>query len=147
MTKAKEYRDRESQHLTAELADKQKHLFDLRSQAVTEKLEDPSQLGKAKKDIARIMTVLSLRENEKQQAGNKARAEAQEQGRQATATRLAAADLKDTQPAFGRRTRVNAVKQKVRARKTGGGKAAARKLKARTEMYRHRRKGRAANSK
>jgi hypothetical protein len=42
---------------------------------------------------------------------------------------------------------VNAVKQKVRARKTGGGKAAARKLKARTEMYRHRRKGRAANSK
>ena len=145
--KMKEILEKQTDQLREELVEKQKHLFDLRSQAVTEKLEDPSQLGKAKKDIARIMTVLSLRENEKQQAGNKARAEAQEQGRQATASRLAEADLKDTQPAFGRRTRVNAVKQKVRHRKTGGGKGAARKLKARTEMYRHRRKGRAANSK
>jgi hypothetical protein len=68
------------------------------------------------------MTVMRQREIEKQPTGNKARAAAQEQGRQATETRLAEADLKDTQPAFGRRTRVNAVKQKVRARKTGGGK-------------------------
>jgi large subunit ribosomal protein L29 len=144
--KMKEILEKQTDQLRSELVEKQKHLFDLRSQAVTEKLEDPSQLGKAKKDIARILTVLRQRETEGQ-PDNKARAAAQEQGRQATATRLAAADRKDTQPAFGRRTRVNAAKQKVRARKTGGGKGAARKIKARTEMYRHRRKGRAANSK
>ena len=145
--KMKEILEKQPEQLREELAEKQKHLYDLRSQAVTEKLEDPSQLSKAKKDIARIMTVMRRREMEQQGTNKKAQAAAQEQGRQAAETRLAAADLKDTQPAFGRRTRVNAVKQKVRARKTGGGKAAARKLKARTEMYRHRRKGRAANSK
>ena len=144
--KMKEILEKQTEQIRHELVEKQKHLFDLRSQAVTEKLEDPSQLGKAKKDIARMLTVLRQRETEGQQ-DNKARAAAQEEGRQATAGRLAEAERKDTQPAFGRRTRVNAVKQKVRARKTGGGKAAARKLKARTEMYRHRRKGRAANSK
>jgi large subunit ribosomal protein L29 len=64
MTKAKEFRERETQHLTSELAEKQKHLFDLRSQAVTEKLEDPSQLKKTRKEIARIKTVLRQRELE-----------------------------------------------------------------------------------
>ena len=145
--KMKEILDKPGDQLRLELVEKQKHLFDLRSQAVTEKLEDPSQLGKAKKDIARILTVMRQRELEQQQGSKKDKAAAQEKGRQATAARLVEADLKDTQPAFGRRTRVNAAKQKVRARKTGGGKTAARKLKARTEMYRHRRKGRAANSK
>jgi large subunit ribosomal protein L29 len=61
MTKAKEFRDRETTHLTSELAEKQKHLFVLRSQAVTEKLEDPSQLRKTRKEIARIKTVLRQR--------------------------------------------------------------------------------------
>jgi large subunit ribosomal protein L29 len=64
MTKAKEFRERETQHLTAELAEKLKHMFDLRSQAVTEKLEDPSQLKKTKKEIARIKTVLRQRQLE-----------------------------------------------------------------------------------
>ena len=49
-------------------------------------------------------------------------------------------------PAFGRKTRLNAVKQKVRARRTGGGKTAARKVKARKEMYKTRRRGKAANA-
>lgn len=31
-------------------------MFDLRAQAVTEKLEDPSMLAKTKRDIARIKT-------------------------------------------------------------------------------------------
>ena len=131
---------------SSELVEKQKHLYDLRSQAVTEKLEDPSQLGKARKDIARILTVMRRREMEQQGTDRKAQAQAQEQGRQATADRLAETDLKDTQPAFGRRTRVNAVKQKVRARKTGGGKTASRKVRARKEMYRTRRRGKAANA-
>ena len=41
-----------------ELERLRRHLFDLRAQAVTEKLEDPTQLGKTRKDIARILTVL-----------------------------------------------------------------------------------------
>ena len=35
-----------------------RHLFELRSQAVTEKLEDPTQLPKTRRDIARVLTVL-----------------------------------------------------------------------------------------
>ena len=57
----KELREKEAGHLDHELADKLKHLFDLRSQAVTEKLEDPSQLGKTRRDIARIKTALRQR--------------------------------------------------------------------------------------
>ena len=48
--KIKEIREKETSHLKHELIEKQKHLFDLRSQAVTEKLEDPSQFGKTRKD-------------------------------------------------------------------------------------------------
>ena len=60
--KAKEIHEKESEHLKHELVERQKHLFDLRSQAVTEKLEDPSQLGKTRKDIARLRTELRKRE-------------------------------------------------------------------------------------
>jgi large subunit ribosomal protein L29 len=73
---AKEIRDKETSHLTAELLDKHKHLFDLRSQAVTEKLEDPSQLRKTKLDIARIKTVLRQREIEEQKKNEKAKPDA-----------------------------------------------------------------------
>ncbi len=47
--------------LHGELERLRRHLFDLRAQAVTEKLEDPSQLGKARRDIARLLTVLKER--------------------------------------------------------------------------------------
>ena len=67
----KEITDKETSHLKHELEEKRKHLFDLRSQAVTEKLEDPSQLGKTKKDIARMMTVLRQREIEQSKATEK----------------------------------------------------------------------------
>jgi large subunit ribosomal protein L29 len=60
----KEIREKESTQLNHELVEKQRHLFDLRSQAVTEKLEDPSQLRKTKKDIARIKTVIRQRDLE-----------------------------------------------------------------------------------
>jgi large subunit ribosomal protein L29 len=49
------------EELHAELDRLRRHLFDLRSQAVTEKLGDPTQLGKTQKDIARIFTVLRER--------------------------------------------------------------------------------------
>ncbi|MBA3272765.1 MAG: 50S ribosomal protein L29 [Chthoniobacterales bacterium] len=64
-SKTKEqYKDKADDALENELAEKQKHLFDLRSQAVTEKLEDPSQLGKTRREIARIKTILRGREIE-----------------------------------------------------------------------------------
>jgi large subunit ribosomal protein L29 len=47
--------------LHAELERLRRHLFDLRAQAVTEKLEDPTQLGKTRTDIARLLTVLRER--------------------------------------------------------------------------------------
>jgi large subunit ribosomal protein L29 len=69
--KLKEFRDKSAEDLQREVIDKTRHLFDLRSQAVTEKLEDPSQLRKTKKEIARIKTILrerQLAETKKQEA-------------------------------------------------------------------------------
>jgi large subunit ribosomal protein L29 len=60
--KMKEIREKETGHLLHELSEQQKHLFTLRTQSVTEKLEDPSQLHKARKEIARLKTVLRQRE-------------------------------------------------------------------------------------
>ncbi len=58
----KEARKRDTESLRKELADAQRHLFDLRSQSVTEKLEDPSQLLKTRRNIARLKTLLRERE-------------------------------------------------------------------------------------
>ena len=60
----KEIREKETDHIRHELAEQQKHLFTLRTQSVTEKLEDPSQLRKARKEIARIKTILRERQLE-----------------------------------------------------------------------------------
>jgi large subunit ribosomal protein L29 len=59
--KTKEIRNKEDAYLVHELKDKMRHLFDLRTQAITEKLEDPSQINKTRRDIARIKTVLRER--------------------------------------------------------------------------------------
>lgn len=60
--KIKDISEKDEAALKQGLAEKQKHLFDLRTQAVTEKLEDPTQLGKAKRDIARYKTLMRQRE-------------------------------------------------------------------------------------
>ncbi len=62
----KEIREKETGHLREELVEKRKHLFNLRSQAVTEKLEDPSQLRKTRREIAQFQTILRQRELEAQ---------------------------------------------------------------------------------
>ncbi len=62
----KEIRDKETGHLKTELVEKRKHLFNLRSQAVTEKLEDPTQLRKTRREIAQMHTILRQRELEAQ---------------------------------------------------------------------------------
>jgi len=59
--KISEIRDMKTEELHAELDRLRRHLFDLRSQAVTENLQDPSMLTKAKRDVARIFTVLRER--------------------------------------------------------------------------------------
>jgi len=59
--KIDEIRQMSTDELYHELVRLRRHLFDLRTQAVTEKLEDPSQLGQTRRDIARILTVLRER--------------------------------------------------------------------------------------
>ncbi len=59
--KVAEIRALSDEELALELERLERHLFDIRAQAVTEKLEDPSLLGKAKRDIARIKTVMAQR--------------------------------------------------------------------------------------
>lgn len=56
--KASECKSMKSAELHAELEILRRHLFDLHTQAVTEKLENPHQLQHARKDIARVLTVL-----------------------------------------------------------------------------------------
>ena len=50
------------EEIDLELEQLREHLFTLRTQAVTEKLQDPTQLKKAKRDIARLLTFKRQRE-------------------------------------------------------------------------------------
>ena len=56
-----EIRAMKTDELHSELDRIRRHLFDLRSQAVTEKLEDPTQLTKTRREIAQLLTVLTER--------------------------------------------------------------------------------------
>lgn len=60
--KIQDVRQLSDDELNVELARLRKQLFELRSQSVTEKLEDPSMITKARRDIARILTVQRQRE-------------------------------------------------------------------------------------
>lgn len=60
--KVREIRELSDEEIQAEAERLRRHLFDLRSQAVTEKLEDPAILVKAKRDIARILTIQQERQ-------------------------------------------------------------------------------------
>jgi large subunit ribosomal protein L29 len=60
--KIKQVRELVDEELESELQRLRRQLFDLRSQSVTEKLEDPSLATKAQRDIARILTVQKERE-------------------------------------------------------------------------------------
>jgi large subunit ribosomal protein L29 len=54
--KTKEVRKMKDEELVVETTRLRRRLFDLRSQTVTEKIEDTSQFGKSRKDLARILT-------------------------------------------------------------------------------------------
>lgn len=54
--KSQEVKQLSNEEINAEVDRLKRHLFDLRTQAVTEKLEDPSMLTKTRHDIARLKT-------------------------------------------------------------------------------------------
>ena len=60
--KPTELRQLSDEELGSELERLHRHLFDLRAQSVTEKLEDNSMITKVKRDIARILTVQRQRQ-------------------------------------------------------------------------------------
>jgi large subunit ribosomal protein L29 len=57
------------EQLNLALKDELKHLFHLRFQSATDRLETPSEIKKAKREVARIRTILQER---KLGAGNQA---------------------------------------------------------------------------
>ncbi len=56
--KAQQYREMSADELESKLEELQRHLFDLSSQAVTEKIENSKAIGNTKRDIARVKTVM-----------------------------------------------------------------------------------------
>lgn len=60
--KIDEIRQLSDEELQAELLRQRRHLFDLRSQSVTEKLQDTSILKKEKHDVARMLTEIRARD-------------------------------------------------------------------------------------
>jgi large subunit ribosomal protein L29 len=69
--KPAEYRAMSNEQLELTLQDTVKNLFHMRVQSATDRLETPSELRKAKREVARIKTILRQRElaAQKQQAG------------------------------------------------------------------------------
>ena len=61
--KAKQYREMSDGELQETLGELQRRLFDLRSQSVTEKLENSKAIINTRRDVARIKTLLRERSN------------------------------------------------------------------------------------
>lgn len=61
--KHEEIKKMSAQEMSEELARLRKKTYDLRCQAASEKIEDPSQFKKTRRDIARILTEQSAQRN------------------------------------------------------------------------------------
>ena len=59
--KAQHYREMSPDELSVKLEELERNLFDLRSQSVTEKLENSRAVTNAKRDIAKIKTIIRER--------------------------------------------------------------------------------------
>lgn len=57
--KAKDLRSKDSAELNKELTDLLKAQFSLRMQVATQQLQNTSQLGRVRRDIARVKTILN----------------------------------------------------------------------------------------
>jgi large subunit ribosomal protein L29 len=66
--KASEYRQMTDEQIDLALKDVVKNLFHLRFQSATERLETPSEIKKAKREVARILTVQRQRVLEREQS-------------------------------------------------------------------------------
>ena len=62
--KAKEVHKLSDEEIKVEVKRLRRQFFDLRTQAVTEKIQDTSQFKKIRKDIARVLTERSMREDD-----------------------------------------------------------------------------------
>jgi large subunit ribosomal protein L29 len=76
-TKTADYRGMSEEHLELTLRDLLKNVFHLRFQSATERLETPSELLKARREVARIKTI----QRERQLAAQKKAAAATQQGK------------------------------------------------------------------
>ena len=68
MSKPAELREQTDEQLDLLLKEVQHNLFRLRLQSETERLEAPSEIVKAKREIARIKTILRHREIEREKS-------------------------------------------------------------------------------
>jgi len=59
--KAKQYREMTNEELQSTLEELERRLFDLRSQSVTEKLENSKAIINTRRDVARVKTLLRER--------------------------------------------------------------------------------------
>ena len=62
MSKAEDFRGMSDEQLGLTLHETTEHLFKLRFQSETEKVEAPSEIKKARREIARIKTIIRERE-------------------------------------------------------------------------------------
>ncbi len=68
MSKPAELREQSTEQLELLLKETQQNMFRLRLQSETERLEAPSEIVKAKREVARIKTILRLREIQRERA-------------------------------------------------------------------------------
>jgi large subunit ribosomal protein L29 len=68
MSKAATLREQDDDQLQLSLQETQQNLFRLRLQSETERLEAPSEIIKAKREIARIKTILREREIQRERS-------------------------------------------------------------------------------
>ena len=68
MSKPADIREQTDEQLDLLLKEVQHNLFRLRLQSETERLEAPSEIVKAKREVARIKTILRLRQIERERA-------------------------------------------------------------------------------
>ena len=66
--KASEYRQMSDEQLDLSLKEVVKNLFHLRFQSATDRLETPSEINKAKREVARIRTIIRERQRASQEA-------------------------------------------------------------------------------
>jgi large subunit ribosomal protein L29 len=59
--KTQQYREMSPDELAVKLEELERHLFDLRSQSVTEKLENSRAVTNVRRDIAKIRTIMRER--------------------------------------------------------------------------------------